>query len=107
MPVITLTSDWNQYDYYLAAVKGQILRKDPNIRIIDITHSIRPFNSVQAAFILRNSFIHYPSGSVHIIFVNTEPIENQKFIGIKAQGHFFIGVDNGTFSLVINAARQM
>lgn len=102
MPVITLTSDWNQNDYYLAAVKGQILQKDQSISIVDISHSIKPFNSVEAAFILRNSFVHFPAGSVHINFVNSEPINNQGFIAVKNQGHFFIGVDNGTFSLVIN-----
>jgi S-adenosylmethionine hydrolase len=102
MPVITLTSDWNQNDYYLAAVKGRILQKDENIRIIDINHNIRSFNSVQAAFILRNSYPHFPKGSIHLNFVNAERINNQQFIAIKAHDHYFIGVDNGTFSLVIN-----
>lgn len=102
MPVITLTSDWNQNDYYVAAVKGQILQKDETIRIVDINHSIKPFNSVQAAFILRNSFPHYPEGSVHINFVNAEPGESNSLIAIKAHNHFFIGNDNGTFSLVLN-----
>lgn len=102
MPVITLTSDWNQNDYYLAAVKGQILQKDQSIRIIDINHTIRSFNSVQAAFILRNSFQHFPKGSVHINYVNAERINNQYFIALKAHDHYFIGVDNGAFSLIIN-----
>ena len=102
MPVITLTSDWNQKDYYLSAVKGQILKKDNTIRIVDINHNILTFNAVQAAFIIRNSFHHFPERSVHINFVNTERSDNQYFIAAEAHGHFFIGNDNGAFSLMYN-----
>jgi len=102
MSVITLTSDWNQKDYYLAAVKGQILQKDETLRIIDLNHNIKAFNTGQAAFVLRNSFHHFPQGSVHINFVNPEPLGDQKFIAIESQGHYFIGNDNGAFSLIIN-----
>lgn len=102
MPVITLTSDWNQKDYYLSAVKGQILKTDNKIRIVDISHNIRTFNSVEAAFIIRNSFHHFPEGSVHINFVNTERTGDQNFIAAQADQHFFVGNDNGTFSLMYN-----
>ena len=56
MGIITLISDWGNSDYYTAAVKGMILSQLPETRIIDITHQIEPFNSTQAAYILRNAY---------------------------------------------------
>ncbi len=102
MSVITLTSDWNQNDYYLAAVKGQLLKLNENFRLVDLNHQIPPFNAAQAAFILRNSFYHFPKNSIHLIFVDAEPSEDRKILAIKSLDHYFIGTDNGIFSLILN-----
>ncbi|MFW5820915.1 MAG: SAM hydrolase/SAM-dependent halogenase family protein [Bacteroidota bacterium] len=102
MPVITLTSDWKQNDYYLAAVKGQILQRNEKLRIVDLNHKIQNFNTQQAAFILRNSFHNFPAGSVHINFVNSESPDGNTYLAVQAHDHYFIGNDNGDFSLIIN-----
>lgn len=102
MPVITLTSDWNQKDYYLAAVKGQILRRNEKLAIVDLNHNIQTYNTRQAAFILRNSFHNFPEGSVHINFVNAESVKDNSYYAVSAHKHYFIGNDNGSFSLIIN-----
>ena len=102
MSVITLTSDWNQNDYYLAAVKGQLLRLNENFAISDINHQIKAFNIAQAAYIIRNSFYHYPKNSIHLIYVDSEAFNERKYLAIKSLGHFFIGTDNGIFSLILN-----
>ena len=70
MPIITLTSDWGQRDYFLGAVKGKILNLLPSVTIIDISHDISPFNLKQASFIIRNSYPHFPEGTV-ILPLNT------------------------------------
>ena len=101
MAVITLTTDWRGDDYYTGAVKGMILSHNPQARIIDITHKINPFNVAQAAFILRNSFIYYPKGSVHIIDVNAEATANHKHIAVFYKQHYFITADNGFFGLLM------
>lgn len=102
MPVVTLTSDWNLNDFYLGALKGRIISLDPGITIIDISHQIPNFNLAHAAFILKNSYPHYPEGSVHIIAVNTASLPENPFIAVKADGHYFISCDNGIFGLIIN-----
>ena len=55
MPIITLTTDWNNDDFYLGAVKGAIYNNCIDVTVVDITHQIKPFNIYQAAFILKNS----------------------------------------------------
>jgi len=100
MPIITLTSDWGLKDHYLGAVKGAILSRLPEAMIIDITHTIPSFNSEQAAFILRNAYPNYPKGTVHILAINTEESEKFPHTAIRYNGHYFIGTDNGIFSLL-------
>jgi S-adenosyl-L-methionine hydrolase (adenosine-forming) len=102
MPIITLTTDWNSEDYYLGIVKGKLLSLCSTVNIIDISHRIPPFNTSQAAFVLRNSFFHFPPGSIHLIFINAEPSEKNPILIVKAQEHYFIGADTGIFDLILN-----
>lgn len=99
MPVITLISDWGPKDHYTGAVKGAILRYNPSIQIIDITHQVSPFNILQASFILRNAYSEFPEGTIHIVGVNTDESEQHPHVAIFHKGQYFVGADNGIFSL--------
>jgi S-adenosylmethionine hydrolase len=98
MPIVTLTTDWNKLDYYAGVVKGTILSKIDSAIVVDITHQIATFNFAQAAFVLKQAFIHFPKGSIHIIDVRSDYSETTPFVVVTAHGHFFIGTDNGIFS---------
>ncbi|MGF1584185.1 MAG: S-adenosyl-l-methionine hydroxide adenosyltransferase family protein [Bacteroidales bacterium] len=100
MPIVTLTTDWIQDDYYAGAIKGKLIASCPDINIVDISHKIPAFNTTKAAFILKNSFHHFPKGTIHMIFVNSEPSEDAPVLAINYEGHFFIGNDNGIFGLL-------
>lgn len=102
MPVITLTSDWGQKDFYLGAVKGAILRQLPEAVIIDVSHEIPPFDLNQAAFIVRNFYNNFPEGTVHILGINTEASIESPHTVVFHQGHYFIAADNGIFSLIFD-----
>ena len=108
MSIITLTSDMGTKDYYVAAVKGSILSEIKEAIIVDITHEIAPFNIAQASFVIRNVFRDFPKGSIHVIGVNPEPAINKSnsedivHVGIEHEGHYFIGADNGMFSLIFD-----
>ncbi len=102
MPIITLTSDWGTKDHYLASVKGAILKQVPEARIIDISHHIPPHNLTQAAFIIKNCYRDFPDGTVHIIGLSTEESEQSPHTLVVAHGQYFIGADNGIFSLIFD-----
>ncbi len=106
MPVITLTSDWNDMDFYAAAIKGRIHRLSPSATIEEVTHHIKPFNTAQAAFVLRNAWRNFPEGTIHLILVNTEPAGENPFLAVRAGGHYFIGTDNGVFSLILGGEME-
>lgn len=106
MPIITLTSDWGLRDYYLAAVKGTILKHLPAAQIIDISHQIAHHDIIQASIIFKNSFHHFPEGTIHIIGVSSQKEADAVHLAVKYQGHYFIGADNGIFSLVMDKDPQ-
>ena len=102
MTIITLTTDLGMKDSYLASVKGSIYTQLPEVRIVDICHQIAAFNIQEASFILRNCYKDFPIGTVHIISVDDELSVENEHLAIKQDGHYFIGPDNGFFSLLFN-----
>ena len=102
MPIITLTTDLGTIDHYVSAVKATILRQLEDVKIVDISHNIPAFNIIHAAFVLKNVYQEFPAGSIHIIGVNTESNAESKHLAVYANGHYFIGNDNGVFSLLLD-----
>lgn len=103
MAIITITSDWGQKDHYTGAVKGGILTMMPEATIVDITHEIAPFDIQAASFVISNCYKNFPKGSIHIIGINTEASIETPHIAALYNGHYFIGADNGIFSLICNS----
>lgn len=106
MAIITLTTDLGYKDFYQAALKGSILSTLPDVNIIDITHEIQAFNISRAAFILKNCFYYFPKGTVHLIGIDTVYSEHNKYIAVKYRDHYFVGSDNGIFSLIFEEEPQ-
>ncbi len=102
MGVITLISDWGSNDYYTAAVKGMIYKHYPEARIVDITHEISPFDVDEAAYVIRNAYKSFPDNTVHIIGINTEESLNHPHSVVYYNKQYFIGSDNGVFSLIFD-----
>ncbi|HDZ40559.1 MAG TPA: hypothetical protein ENH59_02605 [Bacteroidetes bacterium] len=103
MPVITLTTEWQAFDYYNGMLKGKLASMCPGTTVIDNASGLNPFNIQKSAFVIRNTFEHYPEGSVHIICVQSEYSDQSPHVIVEAKGHFFIGADNGIFHLLLNS----
>ena len=99
-PVITLTSDFGQKDPYLASLKGEIHRLVKHPVIVDISHEIEPFHIAQAAFVVENSYAHFPERSVHILCIDDTASPENKPIVAKLNKHYFVCTDNGIISLI-------
>lgn len=106
MKNITLISDWKLRDPYVAMFKGQLLKVIPDANIIDITHAIESFSINQTAFILKNSYTSFPEGTVHIILTGTSLSHQSMPVLVKYDNHYFIGEDNGVFSLMFDENPQ-
>jgi S-adenosylmethionine hydrolase len=100
MAIITLTTDLGHKDFYQAALKGSILSQYAPANIVDISHEIPAFNIPQAAFILKNAFYYFPKGTIHLIGIDSVFNEKTRYLAIKYREHYFVGSDNGIFSLL-------
>ncbi|HSZ25717.1 MAG TPA: SAM-dependent chlorinase/fluorinase [Cytophagaceae bacterium] len=100
MAIITFMSDFGHRDHYVAAVKAKILSFSHNLKIVDITHQIDPFNIMHGAYVLRSVFRDFPKGTVHLISVNNPTGDDDRLLAMKQEDHFFVGSDNGLFSLL-------
>lgn len=98
--IVTLTTDWNNSDYYVGAVKSTILSGYSDAVFVDISHQIEQYNWQQAAFIVRSLVNDFPEGTIHIIGVASEPDPNTKIIVAIYHGQYFICTDNGTLGIV-------
>jgi S-adenosylmethionine hydrolase len=106
MGIITLTTDLGHSDFYQAALKGSLLNLYPTVNIIDVSHSIPPFDIQQAAFVLKNAYKYFPKKTVHLIGIDSVYNKNTRYLAIKHQGYYFVGTDNGIFSLLFDEAPE-
>jgi S-adenosylmethionine hydrolase len=104
MPIVTLTTDWGNRDYYLASFKGLLASRCPNVQVIDVSNSVDHFDILQASFLLKNCYAKFPKGTIHFAGVRaneTKPAGGN-FIVVVCNDHYFLGYDNGIFSLTLD-----
>jgi S-adenosyl-L-methionine hydrolase (adenosine-forming) len=99
--IITLLTDFGLVDPYLAMMKGVILSINPDAVIIDVSHSIMTGGIAQAADMIRETYLFFPKGTVHVAVVDPGVGSGRRLLGVEAEGHFFVGPDNGVFWPVI------
>jgi S-adenosylmethionine hydrolase len=100
MAIITLTTDFGEKDYFAGATKGAIYSELPDAKIVDISHSVSPFNIPEAAYIIQNAYNSFPKGTIHIIGIDSEINPENKHIAIKLDDHYFICANNGIMSMI-------
>jgi len=103
MAIITLTTDFGLKDHFVGTIKGTIYRELDDVRLVDISHSISPFNIQECAYILKNSYKAFPEGTIHIVGVDSEPTPENQHIAVLVDSHYFISANNGVISLITAA----
>lgn len=100
MAIITLTTDFGEKDHFAGAIKGAIYSGLDDVKIVDISHSVSPFNISEAAYIILNAYSSFPKGTIHIIGIDSELSPENKHIAIKLDDHYFICANNGIMSMI-------
>jgi S-adenosyl-L-methionine hydrolase (adenosine-forming) len=101
MALITLTSDIGHQDYLVGAIKGQLMGVDPTFRLVDITHSLSPFNYPQTAYVCRGAIRHFPPGTYHLIMVNLFDLKPDHLLFVRHQGQNIGIADNGLITMIL------
>ena len=100
MAIITLTTDFGEKDHFAGAIKGAVYSELPEVKIVDISHTITPFSIPEAAYIIQNAYESFPKGTIHIIGIDSELNEENTHIAMKLDDHYFICANNGIMSMI-------
>jgi S-adenosylmethionine hydrolase len=100
MPIVTLTTDIGQNDYIIGAIKGQLLTANPAFTIVDITHTLSPYNYLQAAYICSNAYKYYPAGTFHILLINLFETPPTHLLLAEYNKQWIACPDNGILTLI-------
>lgn len=101
--MITLTTDFGDSPY-VGAMKGAILRTDPDARLVDVTHAVPPQDVRAGALALLAAAPHFPDGCVHVAVVDPGVGTARRGLCIVTRRALLVGPDNG---LLIPAARAL
>jgi len=107
MPLVTLTSDIGQQDYLIGAVKGRLLRINPQFQIVDISHSLSPFNYPQAAYVCRSAMKNFPEFTYHIILINLFESKPDQMLFAFNKDQYVLCADNGLLEMVLEDKPEM
>jgi S-adenosylmethionine hydrolase len=91
----------------VAALKAAVLRVCPEARLIDISHSIPPFDIVAAGFVLWAGSRDFPPGTVHLAVVDPGVGSDRRAVALKVGAAFYTGPDNGLFSRLVRDRRDV
>ncbi len=102
--MISIITDFGfRGQHYIAEMKGVALRINPDLKFIDISHSITPFSVVEASYILSTVYNSLPKNSLVVCVVDPGVGSNRDLVAIQIiDDIILIGPDNGIFSYFAN-----
>jgi S-adenosylmethionine hydrolase len=109
MSIITLLTDFGTKEHFVAILKAKILQTLPQANIIDITHQVDKFNTLDACYLLQVSFHQFPENTIHIVSVDASVNADTNHVVMQYQNQYFIGADNGIFGNILqgNAPQKL
>jgi S-adenosylmethionine hydrolase len=102
--IVTLTSDFGTRDGYVGAMKGAILRRAPDARLVDVAHDIEPGAIAQAAYAWSQAAPWFPPDTVHLAVVDPGVGTARRGIAARAGEHWLVAPDNGVLTPLLDAA---
>lgn len=99
---IVFMSDFGTTDDSVAICKGVMLSLAPQARLLDLTHTVPPFDVAAAARLLGGTTPYYPAGTVFVVVVDPGVGTPRRAIVARSKrGQFFVLPDNGLLSDVV------
>jgi S-adenosyl-L-methionine hydrolase (adenosine-forming) len=99
-PIITLLTDFGTQDYFVGAMKGVILSRNPLAQIVDITHEISPQDIHAAAFNLLATYRDFSPGTIHLAVIDPGVGSDRQALIVNCADRLFVGPDNGLFGWI-------
>ena len=104
--VITFTTDFGHKGPFGAVMKGVVLGRFPDARIVDLTHDIPAQWPPEAGFWVSRAYRYFPKGTVHVAIVDPGVGTERRILLVEHDGHLFIAPDNGLLGKLIDDAED-
>ena len=106
-PIITLTTDFGLNDHFVGTMKGVILNIVPEAEIVDISHAVQPYDVLDGALTIAQSYAYFPTAAVHVVVVDPGVGTARRPIIASSEQHHFVAPDNGVLSLIYAREERM
>jgi len=108
MKIIAIITDFGYDSPYVGPVKAQIYKiAGEEIKIIDVFHEIEKHSIYEALYWIYFLYKDYPEGTVFLCVIDPTVGTERKGIALEFEKRFFVGPDNGIFTLLINKGAKV
>jgi S-adenosyl-L-methionine hydrolase (adenosine-forming) len=106
--LVTLTTDFGVADPYVAEMKGVLLREGPpDLRLIDLSHELAPFDIAAAALFVRAAVPRFPPGTIHLVVVDPGVGSARQAIVARVGDQLLVGPDNRVFGYLFDGSEEV
>jgi len=99
-PIITLTTDYGTNDHLVGTLKGVILKINPDVTIVDISHDVTAYDLLDGALTIGSSYSYFPPRTIHVVVVDPGVGTERRPLLVTGDTQYFVAPDNGVLSLV-------
>jgi len=99
-PIVTLTTDYGTNDHLVGTLKGVILKINPEVNIVDITHQVASYDLLDGALAIASAYSYFPARTIHVVVVDPGVGTGRRPLLVSGENQHFVAPDNGVLSLV-------
>ena len=101
MRALVLQTDFGTKDGAVAAMRGVAFGVSAKLPVFDLSHENTPYDIWEAAYRLNQTAPYWPAGTVFVSVIDPGVGTERKSVVLKTKsGHFFVGPDNGSWTLI-------
>jgi S-adenosyl-L-methionine hydrolase (adenosine-forming) len=106
-PIVTLTTDYGTNDHLVGVLKGVILNINPEVNIVDITHSVLAHDVLDGALTISQAAKYFPAKTIHVVVVDPGVGTARRPILVAGDTHYFVAPDNGVLSAIYDKSESL
>src|ERR1051326_5213504 len=96
LPLVTLTTDFEEIDPFVASTKGVLYARCPGVQIVDLSHQIHRQSVREGALFMAGAVPFFPEQTIHIAAIDSGP----RPIAVSLNRQVILCPDNGLVTLL-------
>ncbi len=100
-------TDFGTADGFAGVMKGVALNINPDLKLVDLTHEVKPFDILGGALILKAHYRYFPKGTIFVAVVDPGVGTERKAVAVRTENYFFVAPMNGLLDLVLNEEKPL